>query len=207
MLKIAWGCLSIMFVLVLFGAFANDVIARDKPEQSIGDRRLEKSWITGLEILWPRDDTDREYVNINLYAIDLAYSWRSRIGWELQIIGSLVDARGESSDGYFYSPSRETRATGLSIGGVARWNPVDIKEFRLFLEVSPNLLTSYPEFPPGGTRDNLYARYGYGLHIPIDRTYSVEVVQRWAHVSNGQIYENPGWDGTGITLSVRRGMH
>jgi hypothetical protein len=167
-----------------------------------------RAWVTSLEVFGPRDKQELDYDNIHLYDFSIAHAWYWNSGWEVQLGGTLIDAKGTTQAVYFFSPSRRSDAIGLSLGPIVHWTPFSVNRFSAFIDLVPNVLYTYPEFPAGGTRVNLFGRVGLGVTLLINRAYALEVAQRWAHISNGgeDEYINPGWDGTGIYLSVRRNI-
>ncbi|MFZ5432318.1 MAG: hypothetical protein ACOZB3_00945 [Calditrichota bacterium] len=170
---------------------------------------LKRSWITSVETLWPRD-IDEKYawyyscVDATLHCVSIAHSWQWRSGFELQLGLTFVDAAERYKSVYYFSPSGQSEAFAVSVGPTLCWTVMECWRLGVFADISPHLMLSYREFPRDGTWANLFGRNSLGLSCAINSRYSVEFAQRWGHVSNGGTTQNPGWDGEGIVITIRR---
>jgi hypothetical protein len=217
----------ILFTVVLFctahSLFAdvnpktNDSLLtpNESDKQSEARKKLQngplRTWVTSVETLWPRYRRESAYdwegfwSNITQYNINVARSWKWNSGLEVQFGITLMDARGKIEKAYYFSPSGRSDAVGVSFGPTFCWTPFECCRLSPFIIITPHLLMAYPAFPRDGTSINFFGREGYGIALSLTHNYSIEVAQRWGHVSNADLGEgNPGWDGKGIFFSIRK---
>jgi hypothetical protein len=153
--------------------------------------------------------TSQSYYDISFEAVDLGRAWR--LGSMLELQGRLgaFHSQGERLDAP-YLPSRNSTTTGVTFGGGARFYALQLRQVRLFLEGSVEILYTPggQQFPVGGTGVNAFLRAGGGVQCQITRRLALEVHLEYAHVSNGagSVEQNPMWNGHGGGLTLRRSL-
>ncbi|MDD5088115.1 MAG: hypothetical protein PHI18_04890 [bacterium] len=175
-----------------------------------GKRKPRTSWLTSIETLWPRDRQEEDSwwwhtgADAVLYNINIAHCWRWQYGLEVQLGITLVDAAETYKEEFYFSPSSRSQAFGLSFGPTLYWTVIEWWRLGVIVDFVPQIMFSYREFPHGGTWINFFGRNSIGAACELSRKYSIEVTHRWGHVSNADVSNNPGWDGEGTYLGIRR---
>jgi len=153
--------------------------------------------------------TSQSYYDISFEAVDLGRAWR--LGSMLELQGRLgaFHSQGERLDAP-YLPSQDSSATGVTFGGGARFYGLQLRQVRLFIEGSVEILYTPGghQFPVGGTGLNAFLRAGGGLQCQITRRLALEAHFEYAHISNGagNVEQNPMWNGHGGGLTLRRSL-
>jgi hypothetical protein len=168
----------------------------------------ERAWLTMFERYYTEADRGLDAPSLDVYVVSVARAWHFRSGLEPQLIAGLVYAAGDVGPwaDYPWIDAAPHKAVGGAIGGNFRWNAVETKGVRIHLDFSPTYWHTNFEVPAGGTEYNWFLRSGGGLSIPVDAEYSIDLNYRWSHISNAQKQSgrNPGWDGKGVCVGLRR---
>jgi hypothetical protein len=150
--------------------------------------------------------TSQSYYDISFEAVDLGRAWR--LGSMLELQGRLgaFHSQGERLDAP-YLPSQDSTTTGVTFGGGARLYVLQLRQARLFIEGSVEILYTPggQQFPVGGTGVNAFLRTGGGLQYQLTRRLALEAHLEYAHLSNGagSVEQNPMWNGHGGGLTLR----
>jgi hypothetical protein len=97
-------------------------------------------------------------------------------------------------------------ALGLGFGPRARWNFLQSRRFRPFLEAEGDFILFDRPWPRLGTINNFFLRAGGGVSVRVSSSYWIESTFHFAHISNGECFcsGNPAWNGEGLSLALRR---
>ncbi len=123
-----------------------------------------------------------------------------RWGAELEL---LQGAGARHAGGIGGVDTQEAGGLGASAGLLLQLRGFETERFAGFVEVGASVAYFSRAFPPGGTPLNGSARFGLGCEWRLTERTGVIAGARWTHLSNGQVEDNPGFDGLGAYLGLR----
>ena len=160
-----------------------------------------------VEYYAPLDGFNRQNRDIDLQVASVALAAHMPHGWEFQFDGLAVRAHGyRTLPSGAPSPQVPSSAQALGAGPLARWNFLQFRGFRSFVEAEGDLLLFDRPWPTFGTINNFFLRAGGGVAVQVGPSYWIESTFHWAHISNGECFcqGNPAWNGRGLSLGLRR---
>jgi len=150
----------------------------------------ENAWVTNFEYFGPLENLNHFRPDMNVRDFRVARVWHFSSGFEFQL-GGLAFPRPIAS----------------GFGPLFRWNFLQTRRWRVFVDGEPDLVKSSFFFIPR-PRDEyeFYLRGGVGTSLRIHRSYWLEASGRWAHISNswgGSNADYPSWSGLGASVGLR----
>jgi hypothetical protein len=168
----------------------------------------ETAWLTTIDYYAPQPGFNRQNRDIDVENFRVAHVWHFRRGLEFQFGGLVFRASGTRTTDSSPGSIERSDALGGGLGPGGRWNFVQAKPLRLFIEAGPDFIFTNNGFPSGGTNYNFFLRAGGGAAFRVNESYWLETSFKWAQISNGQGSGpgNPTWQGLGVTLSLRHAL-
>lgn len=162
---------------------------------------------TDVEYYAPLDGFYRQNRDIDLQVASVALGAHLPHGWEFQFKGLALRAHGNRTPPSG-SPGLQipSSAQALGAGPMARWNFVQFRHFRSFVEAEGDLLLFDRPWPTFGTINDFFLRAGGGVAVRVSPSYWIESTFHWAHISNGECFcqGNPAWNGRGLSVGLRK---
>ncbi len=155
----------------------------------------------------PLPGFDRQNRDMDVELSSLAVVAHMRHGWEFQFDGLAIRGHGyRTRAGADASAETASNAAGLGIGPLARWNFVQFRRLRIFIDAGGDFLMFDRPWPVGGTVNDFLLRAGGGVSARVSGAYWIESTFHFAHVSDGECFcaTNPTWQGSGLSLGLRR---
>lgn len=162
---------------------------------------------TNLEYYEPEPGFNRTNRDIDLQAATIGVGAHLQHGWEFQFDGLMLRAHGyRTLPSGAPNPQLASNGQGLGTGPLVRWNFLQFRRFRAFVEAAGDFVLFDRPWPIYGTVNNFFLRAGGGVGIRVSNSYSIESTFHWAHVSNGECFcqGNPAWNGRGLSLGLRK---
>lgn len=155
----------------------------------------------------PLPGFDRRNRDIDLQAATIQSVAHLGRAWEFQFDGLLLRAHGYRTPPRAAPyPQLASNALALGFGPLARWNFLQFPRIRIFLEAGGDSILFDRPWPALGTVNDFFLRAGGGVSLRLSRSYRLESVFHFAHISNGECFcvGNPTWQGGALSLGIRR---
>ena len=161
----------------------------------------------GFNYYEPEPGFNRQNRDIDLQVASIALAAHMLHGWEFQFDGVALRAHGyrtPSTGGL--TPEIPSNAAALGGGPLARWNFLQFRRLRSFVEAGGDFILFDRPWPAQGTINDFFLRAGGGIGARMSDSYWIEAVFHFAHISNGECVcaNNPTWNGRGLSLRLRR---
>lgn len=191
-----------LFMPALAAGLAASPARADEGFFSVKDR----AWAMRFDYSGPRASFDEEFRDIGLSTLEVQRAWTFHGPFELRAGGGLTYAKGSTSEPLAATPRNNVDVLGLNAGVEARIDVARLKDVRLFVDGSVNMLWTHgKQFPPGGSGANGYVRAGPGVMVRLNDKLALEGGYHLSHVSNGAglVAHNPAFNGKGPFLALR----